>query len=315
MKGMLKVSDIHNIYYEEVGNPNGKPAVIIHGGPGGGCSPVYRQFFDPSAYRLILFDQRGCGRSTPFACLEENTTWHLVSDIETLREELGIDKWLVFGGSWGSTLSLAYSETHPDHVTELVLRGIFMIRKKEIDWFYQQGASALYPDAWEAYEQHIPEDERHDLVSAYYRRLTSDNTDERKAAALAWSVWEGSTSKLIPDCGEKYAEDDFSLAFARIECHYFKNSGFFTGPGHPEPQEGERATALLSNVDRIRHIPTVIVQGRYDIVCPMMSAWDLHRAFPEAELNVIDDAGHNCFELGIMDKLLGATDGFRPQQE
>jgi proline iminopeptidase len=302
--GRLKVSPIHELYYEQVGNPNGKPAIFLHGGPGGGLIPDYRRFFDPSAYRVVLFDQRGSGQSTPHANLEDNTTWDLVADIERLREHLGIEKWLVFGGSWGSTLSLAYSQTHPDRTTELVLRGIFLCRPREIDWFYQegQGASALFPDIWEQYVNLIPEAERDDMLAAYHRRLMSDDEALRLRAAKAWSVWEGSTSKLFFDQSliDHSGEDHFALALARIECHYFVNNAFFDTDNY-----------LIENVGKIRHIPGVIVQGRYDVVCPMMSAWDLHRAWPEAELKVIPDAGHSATEPGIIDALVDATDRFR----
>lgn len=300
--GQLKVSDLHNIYYEQVGNPKGKPVVFLHGGPGGGLVPEYRQFHDPSAYRVVLFDQRGAGKSTPHASLEENTTWDLVADIEKLRVHLGIDKWQVFGGSWGSTLALAYAETHPDRVTELVLRGIFLCRPKEIKWFYQEGTSWLFADVWEEYLKVIPENERHDMVSAYYRRLTGNDEAEKVAAARAWSIWEGSTSKLFfdPESIERFADPEFALAFARIECHYFMNNCFF-------PTEN----FLIENVGKIRHIPGVIVQGRYDVVCPMRSAWDLHRAWPEAHLHITRDAGHSVLEPGNLSALIEATDRFR----
>ncbi len=262
-KGMLKVSPVHEIYYEESGNPKGKPAIFVHGGPGGGSEAKQRRFFDPAHYRIILFDQRGCGRSTPHANLVDNTTWHLVEDMEKIRKTLGIAKWMVFGGSWGSTLALAYAETHPEVVTELVLRGIFLLRKKEVDWFYQEGASTVFPDAWEAYVDAIPPEERGDFVSAYYKRLTSEDRSVRMRAAKAWSVWEGSTSKLYPDPVfiDHYGSDEFAHAFARIECHYFINRGFL-----------ERDGQLLDNVGRVRNIPAVIVQGRYDMCCPMDSA-------------------------------------------
>lgn len=297
--GFLKVSDLHNIYFEEVGNPNGKPVVFLHGGPGGGLTDSMRRFFDPKKWRVILFDQRGCGQSTPFAELKENTTWDLVSDTEKIRTHLKIDKWAVFGGSWGSTLALAYSITHPEKCTELFLRGIFLLRKKEIDWFYQEGCSKIFPDAWEGYVKPIPENERHDFVQAFYKRLTSPDAQVRKEAAQAWSVWEGSTSKLIPDAdfAARFGEDEFADAFARIECHYFTNKGFFTEDNF-----------LINNVDKIRHIPTVIVQGRYDVVCPADSAWALHRAFPEAHLHLIADAGHSLSEKGITSKLIEYTD-------
>ena len=299
--GRLKVSPIHELYYEQVGNPRGKPVVFLHGGPGGGLVTDYRRYFNPELYRVVLFDQRGSGKSTPHASLEENTTWHLVSDIEQLREHLGIDMWQVFGGSWGSTLALAYAETHPDRVRELVLRGIFLCRPKEIQWFYQDGTSAIFPDVWEEYLKVIPEKERADMVSAYYRRLTSEDYAVRLAAARAWSIWEGSTSKLFfdPSMIEKFADPDFALAFARIECHYFMNNAFFESDNY-----------LIENVGRIRPIPSVIVQGRYDVVCPMMSAWDLHRAWPEAQLHIIPDAGHSISEPGIIDALVEATDNF-----
>ena len=271
--GELDVGDGHTLYYEQSGNPKGKPVVFLHGGPGGGCTPKMRQFFDPERYRIVLFDQRGSGRSTPHAHLEANTTWHLVQDIERIRELLGIERWQVFGGSWGSTLALAYAETHPASVSELVLRGIFLLRKKEIDWFYQEGCSRLFPDLWESYLAAIPEQERHDMVAAYYRRLTSDDTTVRRSAARTWAVWEGNTSKLLVDAdyAAKYADDEFADAFARIECHYFINKGFFSEDNY-----------LLNNVGKIRHLKTVIVHGRYDVVCPVENAWELHRALPEA---------------------------------
>jgi proline iminopeptidase len=300
--GRLKVSGVHELYFEESGNPNGKPVVFLHGGPGGGTEPKHRRYFDPSAYRIVLFDQRGCGRSTPFASLEENTTWDVVRDIETLRAHLGIERWMVFGGSWGSTLALAYAETHPSRVSELVLRGIFLLRDEEIRWFYQEGAGWIFPDAWEDYVGHIPEGERGDLLRAYYKRLTSSDPEEQRAAAKVWSVWEGRTSCLVPspELIARTAGDEFSLAFARIESHYFVNRGWL---------EGERA--LLANVDKIRAIPAVIVQGRYDVVCPARSAWDLHRAWPEAELRLVPDAGHAASEPGTVHELVSATDRFR----
>jgi proline iminopeptidase len=299
--GRLKVSPVHELYYEQVGNPNGKPAVFLHGGPGGGLTLDYRRYFDPAIYRVVLFDQRGSGKSTPHASLEDNTTWHLVADIERLREHLGIERWLVFGGSWGSTLSLAYAENHPDRVTELVLRGIFLVRPKEAKWFYQEGTSWIFPDVWEEFLKVIPEEERDDMISAYYRRLTSDDLQVRVEAARAWSIWEGSTSKLLFDYKsiERFADPQFALAFARIECHYFMNNCFF-----------ETDNYLVENIDKIRKIPGVIVQGRYDVVCPMTSAWDLHRAWPEADLRIIPDAGHSISEPGIIDALVAATDQF-----
>lgn len=299
--GHLKVSELHSIYYEQSGNPEGKPVVFVHGGPGGGVDPSMRRFFDPKKWRIILFDQRGCGKSLPFSELKDNTTWDLVSDIEKLRTELRIDKWAVFGGSWGSTLALSYAISHPDKVKALILRGIFLLRKKEIDWFYQEGASYIFPDAWDKYLAPIPQNERHDLVGAYYKRLTSPDKEVRTEAAKAWSIWEGSTSKLFldPTFVERFGGDEFADAFARIECHYFVNKGFF-----------KEDAWLLNNVDIIRHIPAWIVQGRYDVVCPATSAWDLHKAWPESKLHIIPDAGHSASEPGIKSKLIEATDHF-----
>ena len=300
--GFLRVSEIHEIYYEECGNPAGKPAVFLHGGPGAGSDKRARQFFDPRHYRIVVFDQRGCGRSRPSASLIENTTWHLVADIERLRKHLGIERWLVFGGSWGSTLALAYAEAHPERVTELVLRGIFLLRYAEIRWFYQHGASEIFPDCWDAYRDAIPPDERDDFLNAYYKRLTGSDQKVALTAARAWSVWEGSTSFLHSnfDNIKKWAEDHFALAVARIECHYFVNRGFLRSEGQ-----------LLEDVARIRHIPATIVQGRYDVVCPARSAWDLHRVWPEADLRVVADAGHSAFEPGNTHELVLATDRYR----
>jgi proline iminopeptidase len=300
--GRLRVSPVHELYYEESGNPAGKPAVFLHGGPGGGTDAKQRRFFDPAAYRIVLFDQRGCGKSTPHASLEDNTTWHLVDDIERLRVALEIERWQVFGGSWGSTLALAYAEKFPERVSELVLRGIFLLRKREIDWFYQEGAGAIFPEAWEDYLAPVPASERGNMVRAYYKLLTSPDATVRVEAARAWSIWEGRTSCLLPneDLIRRTASDEFALAFARIECHYFINDGFFT-----------EDRALLRNVRKLANIPTVIVQGRYDVVCPMESAWALHRALPEASLRVVPDAGHSAFEPGIVHELVEATDRFR----
>jgi len=300
--GFLQVSPVHRLYYEQCGNPDGKPVVFLHGGPGAGCGPNSRRFFDPAHYHIILFDQRGCGRSTPHAELVENTTWELVADMERLREHLGIDRWQVFGGSWGSTLALSYAQTHPQRVSELVLRGIFMLRRWELEWFYQKGCDAIFPDAWETYLAQIPEVERGDLISAYYRRLTSPDPAIRLSAAKAWSVWEASTSYLLQDAEQikGNAVDEFALAFARIECHYFVHGGFFDADDQ-----------LLRNASRLKDIPAVIVQGRYDVVCPTRSAWDLHRAWPEADLRIVADAGHSAFEPGITDELVRATDRFR----
>jgi proline iminopeptidase len=299
---MLPVSPVHTLYYEQSGNPEGVPVVFLHGGPGGGTVPDYRRFFDPEAYRIVLFDQRGSGKSTPHANLEDNTTWRLVADIEQIREHLRVESWVVFGGSWGSTLALAYAQTHPTRTRALVLRGIFLCRPKEIRWFYQEGASAIYPDAWEHYVKVIPEAERADMLGAFHRRLTSDDEAVRLEAARAWSVWEGSTSKLYPDEDfiEHFGDPQFALAFARIECHYFMNNAFFDTDNY-----------LIENVGKIRHIPAVIVQGRYDVVCPLMSAWELHRAWPEADLRIIPDAGHSALEPGTRSALVEATDRFR----
>ncbi|KAM3694768.1 hypothetical protein ACB098_07G079500 [Castanea mollissima] len=297
--GFLKVSDIHTIYWEQSGNPSGHSVVFLHGGPGGGTTPSNRKFFDPEFYRIILFDQRGSGQSTPHACLEENTTQHLVDDIEKLREHLEIPEWQVFGGSWGSTLALAYSQAHPDKVTGIVLRGIFLVRKKEIDWFYEGGAAAIYPDAWEPFRDLIPENERESFVHAYKKRLNSDDVETQYAAARAWTKWEMMTAHLLPNEENiKRGDDDkFSLAFARIENHYFVNQGFFPSDSF-----------LLDNVDKIRHINTTIVQGRYDVCCPMMSAWDLHKVWPEADFKVVPDAGHSANEPGIAAELVAANE-------
>lgn len=301
--GWLRVSELHEIYYEESGNPAGKPVLFVHGGPGGGCDPKMRRFFDPRAYRIILFDQRGCGKSRPHAELTDNTTWRLVADMEALRAHLDIERWQIFGGSWGSTLALAYAQTYPHRVTELVLRGIFMLRQKELRWFYQEGTSFIFPDAWEHYLAPIPPDERDDMITAYYMRLTSKDAAVRMQAARAWSVWEAATSFLSQDPLHisRAGEDMFAEAFARIECHYFVNKGFFTSDDQ-----------LLAGVEIIRHIPAVIVQGRYDVVCPMVSAWELHRAWPEASFHIVPDAGHSSMESGIVDQLVRATDHFRP---
>jgi len=300
--GKLEVSDIHSIYYERVGNPDGIPVVFLHGGPGGGLIPMYRQFFDPAAYHVVLFDQRGSGKSTPHAELRENTTWDLISDIEKLREKFGIDKWFVFGGSWGSTLSLAYGINHPSRCLGLVLRGIFLTRRRELEWFYQYGASEIFADFWERFRDEIPEDEHNDFMSAYYKRLTSDDEDTRLSAARAWSVWEGATSKLYPDRDlmDHWEGAHEALSLARIECHYFMNNSFFPSENY-----------LIENVDKIRHIPTVIVQGRYDVVCPMTSAWELHNALPEAEFVLVPDAGHSVSEAGIASALVEAMNRFK----
>ena len=299
--GMLPVDGHHTLYYEQCGNPKGKPVVLLHGGPGGGSSVKMRRFHDPAKYRIVLFDQRGAGRSTPHADLTDNTTWHLVKDIEALREHLGIECWQVFGGSWGSTLALAYAQSHPRAVTELVLRGIFTLRRWEVEWFYQQGASRLFPEAWEQYEAAIPEDERDDFIAAYHRRLTSDDEATRLAAARAWSVWEAATSFLHIDEEFMQGHEDphFALAFARIENHYFSNRGFFEVDGQ-----------LLRDVYRMIDIPGVIVHGRYDVVCPVANAWDLHKAWPKSDLVITPASGHSAFEVENVDALVQATDRF-----
>lgn len=299
--GMLKVDDRHTLYFEQCGNPIGKPVVLLHGGPGAGCSAKMRRFHDPKVYRIILFDQRGSGRSTPHADLVDNTTPHLVADIETLRARLRIARWQVFGGSWGSTLALAYAEAHPKVVTELVLRGIFMLRRWELEWFYQEGTSRLFPDAWDKYLAAIPNVEHHDLISAYHRRLTSENEATRLAAARAWSVWEGSTSFLRQDADfiDSHEDAKFALAFARIECHYFVHGGFF-----------EVEDQLLRDAHRLKDIPGVIVHGRYDVVCPIANAWDLHKAWRKSKLEISPASGHSAFEAENTDALVRATDGF-----
>lgn len=300
--GRLKVSERHEIYFEEVGNPKGQPVVFLHGGPGGGISPDHRRFFDPQHYRVLLFDQRGCGQSLPFAELAENTTWDLVADIEKLRTHLGIQKWIVFGGSWGSTLALAYAETHPEKVLGLILRGIFLCRPSEIQWFYQDGASRIFPDHWESYKNHIPEIERNDFVTAYYKRLTSADQNIRLAAAKVWSQWEMATSYLqMKSSAVAEMEDPAkALPFARIESHYFMNNAFF-----------KTENWLLQNIQQIQNIPGIIVQGRYDVVCPATSAWELHRAWPKSKLMMIPDAGHAASEPGIRSALIQSTDLFR----
>ena len=294
--------DGHQIYYEQCGNPNGKPAVFLHGGPGGGGSTTVRRFFDPKKYHIVIFDQRGCGRSKPHGCLEKNTTWDLVEDIETLKKILGINKWLVFGGSWGSTLSLAYSQTYPASVSEMVLRGIFMLRKKELDWFYQEGASNIFPEAWEKFLEPIDENQRDDLMSAYHKIFKSDDEEKKLAAAIAWSRWEGSTSSLSynPDMADSFSNPHFALAFALIENHYFVNKGFLKHENQ----------LIESGIDIIRNIPTTIVQGRYDIVCPMKTAWELSKNWPEAKLIVAPSSGHTAFEKEITNELIKATNGY-----
>ena len=299
--GMLAVDARHTLYYEQCGNPQGQPVVLLHGGPGAGCSAKMRRFHDPRRYRIVLFDQRGSGRSTPHADLVDNTTWHLVADIERLREHLGIARWQVFGGSWGSTLALAYAQAHPQRTTALLLRGIFMLRRWELAWFYQEGASRLFPEAWQHYLEAIPVEERGDMIAAFHRRLTSDDATTRLAAARAWSVWEGATSFLQTDPGFVSGHEDpaFALAFARIENHYFVNHGFF-----------EVDDQLLRDAPRIADIPGVIVHGRYDVVCPAQNAWDLHRAWPLSDLRMSPTSGHSAFEAQNIAALVEATDRF-----
>ncbi|MGO1049148.1 prolyl aminopeptidase [Crossiella sp. CA198] len=304
--GWLEVGDGQRIYWETSGNPDGKPAVFLHGGPGGGTSAAHRRVFDPAAYRIVLFDQRGCGQSTPHASdpatdLSVNTTWHLVADMELLREHLGIDRWQVFGGSWGSTLSLAYAQTHPDRVTELVLRGIFTLRRNELDFFYQGGAGFLFPEQWQAVLDVLTEPEQADVLRSYHRRLADPDPAVWQPAAIAWSVWEGSTTRLYPDAEHiaHYAEPAFAAAFARIETHYFVNGGFY--------EDGQ----LIRDAAKLAGIPTVLVQGRYDVVTPAVTAWELHRALPGSELIIVPDAGHAFNEPGTLHHLIEATDRFR----
>ncbi|BDZ63986.1 prolyl aminopeptidase [Agromyces mangrovi Wang et al. 2018] len=303
--GMLDVGDGQHIYWEVSGNRDGKPVVFLHGGPGGGTSPAHRRLFDPERYRIVLFDQRGCGLSIPHASepeadLSVNTTWHLVADIEKLREHLGIDRWQVLGGSWGSALALAYCETHPDRVTEIVLRGVFTLRRSELEWFYEGGASAIFPDLWEDFVEQVPERERHRMIAAYGRLLDDPNPSVHQPAAIAWSRWESSTITLLPqqETIAKFTEPEYATAFARIENHYFRHGGWW--------EEGQ----LIRDAERLRSIPAVIVQGRYDICTPVMTAWDLHLAWPEADLRIIPDAGHAFDEPGILDAMIEATDRF-----
>jgi proline iminopeptidase, Neisseria-type subfamily len=298
--GHLDVGDGHVIYWERVGTKGAKPAVFLHGGPGGGLSPNQRRVFDPKLYDVILFDQRGCGKSTPHASLEANTTWHLVADIERLREMAGFEKWLVFGGSWGSTLALAYAETHPERVSELIVRGIYTLTRAELEWYYQFGVSEMFPDRWERFVAPIPEAERGDMMAAYRKRLTGSDRAEQLACAKAWSQWEGGTITLLPDPAltEAFGGDEFALAFARIENHYFVHGGWF--------EEGQ----LLKNAHRLADIPGVIVHGRYDMPCPAKYAWALHKAWPKAEFHLIEGAGHAFSEPGILDNLIRATDRF-----
>ena len=298
--GFLNI-DEHQVYFEQCGNPNGKPALFLHGGPGGGGSEDVRRFFNPNLYRIVVFDQRGCGRSKPHGCLENNTTWDLVSDIENLRKKLSIEKWLVFGGSWGSTLSLAYAQAHPKSVSELVLRGIFLLRKEELHWFYQDGASRIFPEAWSGFLDIIDEDKRDNLMNAYHEIFKSTDKEKRLKAAVAWSKWEAATSSLSykPSLVEEFSDPEFALAFALIENHYFINKGWF-----------DTENQLIENIDKIRSIPAVIVQGRYDVVCPMKTAWELSKAWPEAEMIIAPSSGHTAFEKEITHALISATNKF-----
>ena len=292
---------VHEIYYEQCGNPKGKPAIFLHGGPGGGCGTLSRRFFNPKKYRIILFDQRGCGRSKPHTCLEDNSTWHLIEDIETIRRKLKIDKWLVFGGSWGSTLAIAYAQKHPKNVSQMILRGIFMLRQKELQWFYQYGASEMYPEAWQGFLKEIPENERDNLIEAYRKIFYGNDEKKKLSAAKAWSKWEASCSFINynPDAVKESINAEFALAFALIENHYFVNKGFL-----------ENENQLLDNVDIIRNIPTIIIQGRYDVVCPPTTAYELHSKWPESELVIAPFSGHSAFEKEITHELIKATNKF-----
>lgn len=296
--GFLDTGEGHRVYWERVGTRGAKPAVFLHGGPGGGFSAKHRRLFDPALYDVILFDQRGCGRSTPFASLETNTTWHLVADIERLREMIGAEKWLVFGGSWGSTLALAYAQTHPQRVSELVVRGIYMLTKAELDWYYQFGVSEMFPEKWEGFIAPIPEAERGDMVAAYRKRLVDEDREEQLRCAKAWSIWEGETITLLPEpeTADAFLDPDYALAFARIENHYFTHAGWL--------EEGQ----LLRDAGRLADIPGTIIHGRYDMPCPMRYAWLLHKAWPKADFHMIEGAGHAYSEPGILDRLIRATD-------
>ncbi|MFV8752854.1 prolyl aminopeptidase [Nannocystaceae bacterium ST9] len=299
--GYLRVSPIHELYWEQSGNPKGKPVVFLHGGPGGGTDPKHRRFFDPNRYRIVLFDQRGCGRSRPHASVENNDTWALVEDIERLRRHLGIEAWQVFGGSWGSTLALAYAQRHRERVHELILRGIFTFTRAEMDWFYGGGTSTLFPDAWADFVAPIPEAERDDLLAAYHRRLTGDDPRQRARCATAWSLYECRVATLLPDPEvEAHCEDpSFTLPFARIECHYFVNAGFL-----------EHETQLLDDCAGIQAVPTTIIHGRYDVICPVRNAWELHRRLPQSLLEIVPDAGHSAFEPSVISALVRATDRY-----
>lgn len=294
----LKPDNLHEIYVEESGNPNGVPVVVVHGGPGAGCEPYYRRFFDAERYRIIMFDQRGAGRSTPLAELKDNNTQNLVADMEMIREHLGIDKWVLFGGSWGSTLSLVYAQTHPERVLGLVLRGIFLCREQDFSWFYQEGASRIFPDFWKSFLEPIPEDERGDLMSAYYKRLTSDNELEQIQVAKAWSIWEGRCATLHPNqkVVDRFSHPHVAISLARIECHYFMNHAYL------------RPNQILADADKLKGIPGIIVHGRYDMVCPLDNALSLNEAWLDSELNIIRDAGHSASEPAIIDALVKACE-------
>jgi proline iminopeptidase len=301
--GTLKVSALHTLFYEEVGNPRGKPALFLHGGPGVGILPAYRRFFDPESYRVILPDQRGAGRSTPHAELKENTTWDLVEDLEKLRTHLDIDRWIVMGGSWGSTLALSYAITHPHSVAGIIIRGVFLARPSEIEWLLQEGgASRIFPDEWEKYLEPIPEGDRGNTAKAYFNILTGDNDEKRMEAARAWSRWEASTMTLIPDpeAIEEMTDDSAALAIARIECHYTFNNFFMPSNNH-----------LMENISGIRHIPCRIVQGRYDVICPMISAWELHKALPKSKLRIVPDGAHSPMDSGMVSELVQAAEDFK----
>jgi len=302
--GFLDVGDGHSVYWERFGTKGAKPAVFLHGGPGGATGPNNRRLFDPARYDVMMFDQRGCGKSTPHASIEANTTWHLVADIERLREMMGVETWLVFGGSWGSTLALAYAETHPERVSELVLRGVYTLTKAELDWYYQFGVSEMFPDKWERFQAPIPENERHEMMAAYRRRLTGTNREEQLRCAVAWSSWEGETITLLPnpDYSDHFYDPEFALAFARIENHFFVHAGWL--------EEGQ----LLRDAVKLRDIPGVIIHGRYDMPCPAKYAWQLHKAWPKADFHLIEGAGHAYLEPGILDQLIRATDRFAGKQ-
>lgn len=293
----INVDELHTLYIEETGNPQGLPVVFLHGGPGTGCAPYHRQFFDPEVYRIVLFDQRGCGKSTPHASLENNTSWDLVNDIELIREHLQIEQWVVFGGSWGSTLGLLYAQTHPQRVSGLILRGIFLARDSDVRWFYQQGSSRLFPDYWEKFIEPIAEDERDDMIAAYYRQLTGEDEMQKMRAARAWSTWEGMTATLQTDNSliKNFSASFTALSIARIECHYFMHQCWL------------RPNQIIEDIEKIRHIPAYLVHGRYDVICPVEQAWELSSAWPEAQLSIIADAGHAVVEPGISHALINAT--------